>query len=488
LRFLLTDLHARSIAGLGIVLLVLGVTANGQEHAVGRLALDSVIVMVPIAILMLLPYVRRKGIAGLPAYLLGPAALLFLACGLISVTVNGGQFASLLTVARYASYFILTMEIAVVTQDAAVRRLLLWTIGATGGVSALLALAQYADPQLTPGMHGIGPEITTRVVATFYNSNFYAEYLILVAGVLIALAFTEGRFGRLTAIVIGVVVGIALLLTYTRGSWIGLAVGLAVVALVLDWRYLAGIIVLALAGVFLVPGVTTRLAASADNGGSASFRLGLWQVAGEAMRRHPFFGYGAGDFLGAYRDVVTTRSDLYAGYLGFGAHNSYFELGAEIGVLGAIAFAVVTITYATRGLYVATREGVSPYTKYVALGLSVGLIGFIVNTFTSNTFQHPQSGLFFWILCGVVAGLGTGLWQEQPRDLPSRTPAETGLIGGSASLGWVSRTRRWIASAWRSSLTFAETAEPRSPRAAWFSSSLVMRAVFGSGPESPEGS
>ena len=482
----MTELHARSLAGLGLVLLVLGVTANGQVHQVGPLSIDSVIVLVPIAILMCLPYVRRKGIAMLPSYLFGPAVLVFLACGLFSVILNGGHLASLLTIVRYAAYFVLTMTVAVATQDAAVRRLLLWTIGATGGLSAVLALAQYADPQLTPGMHGISAEITTRVVATFYNSNFYAEYLMLVVGVLIALIFTEGRFGRLTAALASIIVALALLFTYTRGSWIGLFVGLAVLALIVDFRYLLAIPVIGIAGILLVPGVRVRIA-QADSG-SATFRLGLWKVAGEAMRRHPFFGYGPGDFLAAYREVVITRTDLFAGYLGFGAHNSYFELGAEIGVLGAFAFFVVTVVYATRGLYIGTRKGADPYTRHVALGLSVGLVGFIVNTFTSNTFQHPQSGLFFWILAGIVGGLGTGLWQQELREEKLPAVSGTGLLGGSTGLAWLANSRRWVESAWRSSLALAETAQPRPGRSGWFESSVAMRLLFGSGPgKTPEG-
>ena len=76
----------------------------------------------------------------------------------------------------------------------------------------------------------------------------------------------------------------------------------------------------------------TRLSASTANEKTASFRLGLWKVAGETIKRHPVFGVGIGDFLRGYREVVTTRPDLYVGYLGFGAHNAYFALLAEIGV------------------------------------------------------------------------------------------------------------------------------------------------------------
>jgi O-antigen ligase len=469
--------------------MVLAVTSFGRPLSVGRLSIDAVVIMVPVTILLCLPYVRRIGLSAVPPYVLGPVTLVFLVCSLASFVANGGQPDSLLTVVRYASYVLLVMTIAVVTQDTAVRRLLLWSIAITGALTAVLALAQYLDPKLTPGMNGIGPEITTRVVGTFYNSNFYAEYLILVIGVIVALLFTEGVLGRVIAALSGVIVSVALLLTYTRGSWIGIVVGLVIVVIIVDMRYLLLVAAAGAAGILLVPGVTARLSQSQSNQGSAQFRVGLWKVAGEAMRTHPVFGDGPGNFYGAYREVITVHPELFAGYLFFGAHNAYFELTAEIGILGGLAYFVLTLLFATRGLYIATREGVDHDTKFIALGLSAGLIAFVVNSFTSDTFQHPQSGLFFWILAGVVAGLGASLWQAPIRSDESAGLGTEGLVGGSAATHAVSGVRAYFHRAWRASLFFHRFAEPGDERGNWLTSSRVIRAIFGSGPgDTPQGS
>ena len=171
--------------------------------------------------------------------------------------------------------------------------------------------------------------------------------------------------------------------------------------------------------------------------------------------RHPVLGVGIGNFLLIYREIVTERPDLSIGYLQFGAHNAYFALAAEIGVIGAVAFFILTLTYATKGLYIATRDGVPNDIKYTALGLSVGLIGFVANTFTSNTFQHPQPALFFWILSGMVAGLGAGLWQADIRPQPSKPLEGDGLVRGSALASWVSRVRFASDTFWRRSFVFS---------------------------------
>jgi O-antigen ligase len=481
----LSDEHARSLAATGLVGLILAVTANGQPRSVGPISLDTIVVCVPIAIVMCLPYVRRKGVDAVPRYLMGAAALAFLVWGLLSVVANGGQLSSLLTMVRYASYFLLAIVVSVVAQDAPIRRLLLWVIGVTAGMTSVLSFLQFKYPQFTPGMNGISPEISTRVVGTFYNSNFYAEYLLLAIGVLGALFFTERGRPRVTAAVLGVLTVGALLLTYTRGSWLALAIAVVIFVTVVDVRYLFVVAMAGAVSVLVVPGVAARLTQSSANAGSADFRLGLWKVAGAAMGNRPLFGYAPGDFLTAYREIVIARPELFQGYLGFGAHNAYFALAAETGVLGGILFFVATALHATRGVFVATRKGIGDAERYTALALSCVLIGFIANTFTSNTFQHPQSGLFFWILSGIVAAVGAGTWNAGVRDVghaPNPAAAETSLITRP-----VLAVRDFVGRMWRGSFAFAWSAEPRKAAASWFGSSAVMRFVFGSGDSRASG-
>jgi putative inorganic carbon (HCO3(-)) transporter len=483
--FRLTESHARSVSAIGLILLVLGVTATGRAVAVGPVSADTIVLGAPLAILLCLPYARYRGFRSAPSYLIGPAALVFLLMSVLSVAWNGAEASSYLTVVRYASYLLLALVVAIVSQDRALRRILLWTMALSGFVTMLLALAQFVNPTFTPGMNGISETIKTRVVGSFYNANFYAEYLVLLAGVIAALLLTEKGKARLAAGAIGVLGVVVLFLTYTRGSWIGLIAGLIVFIVLTDVRYLALLFGGAVMAAVAIPGVLTRLAATADNDKSASFRLGLWKVAGEAIHRYPWLGVGVGNFLVVYREVVTDRPDLYVGYLGFGAHNAYFALASEIGVIGGIAFLILTVVYATKGLYIATRADISDDIKYTALGLSAGLIGFVVNTFTSNTFQHPQPALFFWIISGIVAGLGAGLWQAEIRPERAVGSVGDGVVRGSTFALWVSRSRAVIDNLWRESFVFSRVAMPRHTRDNWFASSIVMRAVFGRSSADP---
>lgn len=475
---MLSESHARSIAAIGLIGLVLLVTATGPTMKLAGVTIDPVILGMPLAILACIPYVRKRGLGSAPGYIFGPATIVFLVVALLSVVANGGRFDAFLTCVRYAVYFLLTLVISVVAQDRGLRRLLLWVIALSCGATTVLAYMQYMNPQLTPGMNGIDASITTRVVGTFYNANFYAEYLLLCAGVLVALFLTEEGRARELVLLIGFSVAGALFLTYTRGSWLGLVIGMLVLIIVVDMRLLVPLAIAAMAGVLLVPGVARRLVASKANDASANFRLGLWQVAGEAIRRKPFFGYGAGDFLGAYRDVILTRPDLYAGYLQFGAHDSYFELAAETGILGGLSFFIVTVIFATRGIYVATRAGIDRETKMLSIGLSVGLVGLVANTFTSNTFQHPQPAVFFWIISGIVAALGAGVWEAAPREVSHAEAAPDSAAAGSLAMRATYATKNALSHLWRGSRTFEATGTPRSADSERLTSSVFLRLLF----------
>jgi hypothetical protein len=137
--------------------------------------------------------------------------------------------------------------------------------------------------------------------------------------------------------------------------------------------------------------------------------------------------------------------------------------------------------YAVQGVFIATRKAVDYDTKFLALGLSAALVGFVANTFTSNTFQHPQSGLFFWILAGVVAALGAGLWRVEPREQTSAAAAPGRVSAGSLAAKPLSALRTWLRSSWRASASFDATATPRTTDGGWFESSVFARILFGIG-------
>jgi glycosyltransferase involved in cell wall biosynthesis len=196
-----------------------------------------------------------------------------------------------------------------------------------------------------------------------------------------------------------------------------------------------------------VPGVLARLMSVASTDGTGGFRLRLWKIAGAAIADRPLVGWGPGAFYEAFGATVLARPDLGVGYTEYGAHNAYFTLAAETGVLGGVAFVALVAAVVFVGVRGALSVGRGIARAPIAV-LAAGLLAFSLNSLTSNSFQHPQATVFFW----VVAGLMLGAVYGRGRGVDAGAPAPS-LAGRAFADSLVGRLTTGDASggAWRSS-------------------------------------
>lgn len=447
------------------------------RDSVGAIPLDTVILTVPIAILLGLPLLRQLGKSGLPRVGIEVPALVFLAWALISGAFTGAQASVIATWARYASYVVLVYVVAAAASDPLRRRVMLWIFALVGSVTVGQGFWQYVHPTTYIGMEGLDTSVATRVFATFDNPNFYAEYLVLLFGVTLALVFTERGLLRYVAAVLLAAQAMTLLITYTRGSWLALAFGLAVGVLMIDgrliWPFAIG------GGVMLplVPGALDRVASIFSLQGTASFRLMLWKVAGASIEKHPVFGVGLGRFYDAFRDAVLSNPKLNIGFLFYGAHNSYFQLAAEIGVVGALAFAWMVFEACRMGGFYNARMGEDLRSRLVNAALTAGLIAFAINALTSNAFQHPRGAVFFFVLAGIQAGLGAQFWTS-PAEERTRERVATGVWGRSLVGRAYAAAERAIGAMWRVSVSRRVLLREPAAGGRLLAASVLARALF----------
>lgn len=378
--------------------------------SLGGIPLDTVILTVPIAVLFGIPLLTRLGRGKLPRIGIELPAIIFLGWALLSAAFTGAQASVIATWVRYASYMVLVYVVAAVATDPVRRRIMLWILAVVGSITVAQGFWQYLNPTAYIGMDGLDTSVTTRVFATFDNPNFYAEFLVLAFAVTLALVFAEKGVLRYVAAVLLVAQATALLLTYTRGSWLALALGLGIAVIMIDVRLIWPFAVTGAAMVPLVPGVLDRVASIFSLEGTASFRLMLWEVAGASIASRPVFGAGLGRFYDAFRETVLSHPELTIGYLIYGAHNSYFQLAAEVGILGGIAFAWMVFGSCRMGAFYNMRMAGNMRARLVNAALTAGLVAFAVNAFTSNAFQHPRGAVFFFVLVGIQAGVGAEFW------------------------------------------------------------------------------
>ena len=206
--------------------------------------------------------------------------------------------------------------------------------------------------------------------------------------------------------------GLALLLTFTRGGWLGTAVALALVAIVVASQRLGlGRIAAVLrrkpvhlaagAAVFLVAFfISARLVGPGLEGrGLASdlFRLELARMSLASFVERPLFGSGPDTF------ALATMPHLQLQLLGRvidHPHNMFLTLLVEEGALGLLAALALGVSLAwTAARALAHPAGRGAY--YLVLGSVAGLVALAVHSLF-NSFLHTPGVFLFAIISAAL--------------------------------------------------------------------------------------
>ena len=261
-------------------------------------------------------------------------------------------------------------------------------------------------------------EGTVRIYSTLENPNLLGGFLLPVLPLaLVALLRWRSlpqRLFALAALVLGLV---ALVLTYSRGAWMGMVASLALLALLLAlrftrhwppfWRRTLPVLLLVGGAVVLVVLVTQveplrvrvmSLVAGREDS-SNNFRINVWTAALAMIQDRPWLGIGPGN---------TAFNLIYPLYQQpkFNALSAYsipLELLVEAGIPGLLAGLAVLVTAVRTGLAAGRGDGplALPSLAAVAVFLGLGVQGL-----TDTIFFRPEVQLvaFFCLATLAVAG------------------------------------------------------------------------------------
>jgi O-antigen ligase len=191
---------------------------------------------------------------------------------------------------------------------------------------------------------------------------------------------------------------VALLLTMSRGCWIGLAVGVFIYFAIADRRYLwifpAAVLVLP----FVLPqSVLGRLLSIGNLDDSSSlYRLYIWLGTISMLKDYWPTGVGLGTkaFSGIYSAYA------YNGVPAPHAHNLYLQILSETGAAGLLSFAWVSIKAFRNS--VSTSFGKERFKKHIGAGLAAALTGFFVQGVFDNVFYNYRIYLLFFITVAIT--------------------------------------------------------------------------------------
>lgn len=258
------------------------------------------------------------------------------------------------------------------------------------------------------------PSLPQRATGTSIDPNVLGGLLIMVGGLTAPQLFARRPvFPRWLTIVLSGAMAVCLLLTFSRGSFIG--IGAAMVALaVLRYRKLGLLAAVALVLIWTLPAtqgfVEHFIQGLRGEDLATQMRFGEYKDAITLIGRYPVLGVG---FAGS-PDI-----DLYVNVA-----NVYLLIAVEMGLLGLASFALVACVLwveafrAWRQLRCpAWGQSHSPTFEPIWYGLHAALLGALVGGIFDHYFfnlEFHHSVTFFWLFVGLATVASQFVLAEAP--------------------------------------------------------------------------
>ncbi len=251
-------------------------------------------------------------------------------------------------------------------------------------------------------------EEIVRVVGTFQNPNYFAEMLGLALPLTLALLIRQKNLrDRAVLLVFAFVQGVALVFTWSRGSWLGFIASFGIMAIMFDKRLLILGLAVAVAGAALAPPVLVQrlLSSFTVNDSSNSYRVSIWRGSIAILRKYLFRGVGLG--AEAFSEMYPEHMIIQTPALH--SHSVYFQMLIELGLLGFLAllwFLGANVWYSLWTAFRVPGQGWGKWTKIAVLsGCLAAVAGNMLHGVIEHTWYNPQVMLVVWAWLGVASGV-----------------------------------------------------------------------------------
>jgi O-antigen ligase len=283
-----------------------------------------------------------------------------------------------------------------------------WALG--GFLVGATATAIAAIGQGPLGVGGTAVEGVLRVQAWYPSANHLALMLGRAWPFLIAGALAWRRWLWLPA----GIVGLALVLTFSTGGWLGALTAVLVVLLALGYRRasawvggVAGVSLVLVSSLAVAGRLPERLNPLRQTGG---FRLDLWQSSLDMVRDHPLLGVGLDNFVYVYQQLYLREGAAAEPSLSH-PHNWLLNFWLSLGVLGLAVFCWLLVRFWLQ----ARRALASVPHRWQAAGALGAVTDMLVHGFIDNSYFLVDLAFVFWLCLSLVTDE-----PAESRDSPGR--------------------------------------------------------------------
>ncbi len=289
------------------------------------------------------------------------------------------------------------------------------------------ALATWVDPESPLAQ-------TTRVYSYLGNPNLLAAYLVPAVVFSIAALWVWPRWPLKALALTMVMANLAcLVLTFSRGGWIGLVVALVALALLLaywgsqflppfgrTWAIpIALMLIVGVIGgaVLLVGPLRDRVLSIFlwRQDSSNNFRINVWLAVLEMIRDRPLLGIGPGNR--AFNQIYPLYGQ--ARFTALSAYSIFLEVLVETGILGLGCFLWLLLVAFNQAWQQVQALRARAHSELPWLFAAIAaMLGMLAHGLADTVWYRPQIALLWWLMLALVAAYSRLLPLATPTEIP----------------------------------------------------------------------
>lgn len=326
-------------------------------------------------------------------------ALVYFAATFTSVTVKGSLNGTVLSVAFMLFYFVVINAVQTKKQ----LYFLTFFFVCFGVLISLYGFYQYMNPSKFSGSWidtEMFSDIGFRVYSTLGNPNVLGEYLLLTIPLAVSFFFSvKGIIKKGFFVIVGGIQMLCLILTYSRGCWLGILFAAMVFLILLDRRFILLVIIGLILLPFVLPETIINRFMSIGNmdDSSTSYRFFIYMGTISMLKDYWICGVGPG--TAAFNLVYPSYA--YDSITAPHAHNLYLQTMCDTGICG-ITMLIAIIYRVFKSCAIGLKNTTDKKDKIFIIGAISSLCGFYLQSMFDYTFYNYRVMFLFWAVVGLA--------------------------------------------------------------------------------------
>jgi len=263
------------------------------------------------------------------------------------------------------------------------------------GTAVLVCIIGAYQYVFVPNIHiAQFPKLMRRMSSTLQNPNLLGAYLLMVLSVCISYILVYMKENRtrevISMLIIGSILFLTMLLTYSRGIWISFGAMILYWAIFVERRLFLSLLAVPIILYFYDGEIASRLWSIFQGHDT------LWDSTMYIVRENPIFGIGWNTFYLVYPDYNYYIQGPHV--LMYHAHNLYLNMLAETGIPGLLSFLAVIVGHVITSI----RLKGDIFRQAAQIGVGALAIGVLFSGLSDFELYSHQVTIVFWQLFGWV--------------------------------------------------------------------------------------